>query len=326
VLAILLPKSQSAAAAAAVNQHAMERDGLIFRRRVLVAGVDYNGATRNQSMALDHIHDYYKKALRRLPPELIPSLLEAGFCFGFLDPVSNIIANTVSHELDKRRENIKKRLRSGNKKKGKRSESRRTAISKIITESSKNIRFVPRASDSSKPLLLNSSIAARSLRGLVTFLTSYFRYLTTWDALRYPCLSNADLLVAVHLIQEVRHTHTFNIQHPTAETAQRCAAIAALHPAVDTLVSVFFAGFPRRRGFQPPDTELHQPFRYRETLSVTHLHQGCDKPRGSESYAAGHCKAATQENEGHYKASTQENGNHSCWGWATNLSQDGASG
>ncbi|KAM0824122.1 hypothetical protein ACQ4PT_070415 [Festuca glaucescens] len=218
----------------------MERDAIIFRRRVMTGGVDCNGATGNQSEALDHIHDYYKKALRRLPPELIPSLLEAGFCFGFLDPVSNIIANTVSHELDKRREN-KKRSRAGISKNGEKSESRRTAISKIITESSKSIRLVPRTSDSSNAILLNSSIAARSLRGLVTFLTSYFRYLTTWDALRYLVLSSADLLVAVHLIKEVRRdAHTFIIHDPTARIAMRCAAINALHPAVDALVSRCF--------------------------------------------------------------------------------------
>jgi len=214
----------------------MDSDAVIFRRRMITGGVDCDGATGTQSVVLDHIHGYYKMALHRLPPELIPSLLEAGFCFGFLDPVSNIIANTVSH--DKGRE-TKKRSRSGNKKKG---ESMRAAISKIITESSKTIRLIPWAGDSSNTLLRNSSIAARSLRGLVTFLTSYFRYLTTWDALRYLSLSNADLLVTVHLIQEVRGTHTFTIQDPTAKIALGCAAISALHPAdaVATLVSRSF--------------------------------------------------------------------------------------
>lgn len=213
----------------------------IFRRRLMIDGVDWKDAKDNQSAALDHLHDYYKKALHRLPPKLIPSLLEAGFSFGFLDPVSNIIANTVSQELQKSRK--RKRSRAGsytNTKKGKEKKHpqglRDTAISKIITESSKGILLVPRFTT-----LRNSSIAARSLAGLVTFLTSYFRYLTTCDALRYLRLSEADLLVAVRLIHEDRDIHTFTIHVPTAKIALQCAAISALHPTVAILVSRSFS-------------------------------------------------------------------------------------
>ncbi|GJM84856.1 hypothetical protein PR202_ga00566 [Eleusine coracana subsp. coracana] len=50
----------------------------------------------HKSVVMDYIHGYYKEALNRLTASLISVVDEAGFCFGFLDPVSNIIVNTAA--------------------------------------------------------------------------------------------------------------------------------------------------------------------------------------------------------------------------------------
>ncbi|KAM0893099.1 hypothetical protein ACQ4PT_025349 [Festuca glaucescens] len=206
-------------------------------RRMIIDGLDHmdrrqEGIQHNKSVAMNHIHDYYKKALDRLPPELIPSLLEAGFCFGFLDPVSNIISNTVIHELGKGKKRKRPRRATGSTKKStSEAENRRArckTISQII-ESSKDFPMKPNRSGSE-----GAGIAVWSIRGLATFLTSYFRYLTIQDALRYLRLSKADLLVAVHLIQEdYCSTYTFTMHDMTAKISLGCAAISsAMHPGV----------------------------------------------------------------------------------------------
>uniref|UniRef100_A0ACD5XXK6 Uncharacterized protein n=1 Tax=Avena sativa TaxID=4498 RepID=A0ACD5XXK6_AVESA len=202
-------------------------------RRVIINGLDHmdrrpEGIEHNKSVAMNHIHDYYKKALDLLPPELIPSLLEAGFCFGFLDPVSNIIANTVSQERHKRKRPRRAgaAATTGTKKSSSDRRVRYKAISEII-DSSKDFSMRPKPRSESSS---GAGIAVRSIRGLATFLTSYFRYLTTQDALRYLRLSKADLLVAVHLIEQDYSAHTFTIHDITAKIALGCAATSAMHP------------------------------------------------------------------------------------------------
>lgn len=211
-----------------------------------------DGVERNISVVLACIHDYYKKALDRLPAQLIPSLLDAGFCFGFLDPVANIIANTVFQFRDgesKKRKRKRSRAFATTNNKGRieslqQRRQRDAAFSSIIAESSSSKHSILRP-----PLLNgsavpngNGSVASRSLRGLATFLTSYCRYLTVRDALRYLRLSKADLLVAVRLV-ELDHalTHSFTINDPTAQVALRCAAISAVHPMVATFLSRSFS-------------------------------------------------------------------------------------
>ncbi|CAM0952219.1 unnamed protein product [Alopecurus aequalis] len=221
--------------------------------RAIIDGLDHmdrrpEGIEHNKSVAMDHILDYFKKALDRLPPELIPSLLEAGFCFGFLDPVVKLTTTTdsssnkakhanrtqatskgftVSQERDKKAKGKKRSRRAG----ATTTITKRKAISEII-RSSKDFSMTLKRSE-----IQGASIAVRSIRGLATFLTSYFRYLTIEDALRYLRLSRADLLVAVHVIQEDYSTYTFTVHDITAKIALGCAAISAMHPEVPTFVS-----------------------------------------------------------------------------------------
>ncbi|CAN6293183.1 unnamed protein product [Urochloa humidicola] len=170
------------------------------------------GADRNESEVMGYIDGYYKEALERLPPSLIPRVLEAGFCFGFLDPVSNIITNTVAYEDSsspaEKEANREEQGRRGKKRKK----------SQVGTGKGKKTGKI---GDLGK-------IAAQSLGGLVAFLTSYFRYLTTQEALRYLRLAKADLLIAVHLIEEDRCTAAFTIHLMTTKVALICAALSAM--------------------------------------------------------------------------------------------------
>ncbi|TVU30306.1 hypothetical protein EJB05_21920, partial [Eragrostis curvula] len=181
---------------------------------------------RNESAVMDYIHGYYKEALNRLPDSLISLVDKAGFCLGFLDPISNIIANTAaykgapsqadkqSHQEEGRLVKKRKRSQAGTKKSsGSKSEGALGQDGEAISAE-------------------DSSIAARSLDGLVTFLTTYFRYLPYSEALRYLRLAKADLLVAVRLIEMDRGTKAFTIHQLTTKIALICAALSAIRPKV----------------------------------------------------------------------------------------------
>ncbi|CAL4919822.1 unnamed protein product [Urochloa decumbens] len=171
----------------------------------------------------ESILGYYMSAVDELPESLIPLVREAGFCFGFLDPVSNIMANTVlykaslgvrkaNQEEQGRREKRRKRSQPGTSSEG--------GSSKVICTSD------------------FSSIADRSLQGLVTFLTSYFRYLHAREALHYLSMSNADLFVAVYLIEKHRRAScTSSAIHCTIKIALSCAALSAKHSQPNAFVS-----------------------------------------------------------------------------------------
>ncbi|KAF8723129.1 hypothetical protein HU200_022285 [Digitaria exilis] len=192
---------------------------------------------RNESEVMGNIHGYYKEAVDRLPSSLDPLVHEVGFSFGFFDPVSNIIANTsaaygasssspvpaVEKEADREgqqggRGKKRRRSQAGTRSKAKGKKMVSCESGGDATRQRGKLTCCAGA----------SSIAARSLDGLVTFLTTYFRYLHTSEALRYLRLARADLLVAVRLIEEDRDSEAFTVHHPTTRVALTCAALSAM--------------------------------------------------------------------------------------------------
>uniref|UniRef100_A0A0D3EPS9 Uncharacterized protein n=1 Tax=Oryza barthii TaxID=65489 RepID=A0A0D3EPS9_9ORYZ len=209
------------------------------RRRSGRPDVSYgnsDGITHNRSVILGTIHGYYKEALAMLPlddlPELAPRLVGAGVCFGFADPTTNIIANTLSSFLPDKPDPDHR----AKKRKRKRKASIKTPSAAARSDA---------AGDAPSPPPETRTIGERSLEGLITFLTSYFRYLPTWDALRYLCLANADLLVAVRLIELNRCYNTkderFHTSSYAARAALTCAASSARQPNVDGFIAGSFS-------------------------------------------------------------------------------------
>lgn len=163
----------------------------------------------HESVVMDYIHGYYEEALNRLPASLSSVVGEAGFGFGFLDPVSNIIANTAAYNgAPSEAEKEANREEGGLAKKRKRSRGISIKGKGKMTGSKSEEATGQRGEAISADA---SSIAARSLQGLVTFLTTYFRNLSNSEALRYLRLAKADLLVAVRLIEKDRDTDVFSI-------------------------------------------------------------------------------------------------------------------
>uniref|UniRef100_A0ACD5VQ73 Uncharacterized protein n=1 Tax=Avena sativa TaxID=4498 RepID=A0ACD5VQ73_AVESA len=181
---------------------------------------------------LDRIHGFYEAALDRLLagkiPSLAPRLLKAGVCFGFLDPVSNIIANTISYTPSPEEEE-----------KDEGDYPRNSILSKIITNTNDRQVFVIPLSPERLECM---TVARRSLEGLISFLIFHYRYLENTEALRYLRLSGGDLLAAVRLIEQDRHKSpdefAFNIISLTTKIALECAALSAGHPRPTVLVGV----------------------------------------------------------------------------------------
>ncbi|CAN6230472.1 unnamed protein product [Urochloa humidicola] len=213
---------------------------------------DSAGIASNRSAILRAIHGYYKEALAALPleamPALSPRLLAAGVCFGFADPITNIIANTLSCLPDNYGEpntggdvtgntlcflpDNNGEPETGSTKKRK----RRTMTKATLMSREKVLSEIVAAGAAGSSPEARITIAERSLEGLITFLTSYFCHLPGWDALRYLCVAKADLLIAVRLIELdrcYRNKDEFCINSYATNTALKYAALSARQPNVD---------------------------------------------------------------------------------------------
>jgi hypothetical protein len=220
----------------------------MYGKRIRTFGNDdVPGVTEAEAMErdictlLDQIHGFYKAALNRLPvkrvPSLAPRLVEAGVCLGYLDPVSNIVINTISYSPSAPLPNTKEDVLT-----------RKSILSKIITDTDDHRVFeLPLCPYTAESM----TVARRSLEGLVSFLIFHYRYLPEAEALRYLRLARADLLVAVRLIDQDRSKSapsvsgagllhgkpTFDVTSPAAKIALHCAATSTRHPEPAILVS-----------------------------------------------------------------------------------------
>ncbi|KAF8726265.1 hypothetical protein HU200_019723 [Digitaria exilis] len=124
----------------------------------------------HRSGLLHKIHSSYRKALERLSPRvrsgMAASFLDGGgFCLGLVDPVSNVIANTLATYG-----------RAG----------------LVPGDCDDELVYVPE--DKLRDL------ERRSLDGMVTFLTRLFPYLADCEAVRFLLFTDTDLLVAAHIV------------------------------------------------------------------------------------------------------------------------------
>uniref|UniRef100_A0A0E0M6J5 Uncharacterized protein n=1 Tax=Oryza punctata TaxID=4537 RepID=A0A0E0M6J5_ORYPU len=171
------------------------------------------GGGGDKSVLRRCIIGFYNAAIERLPveekPALLPAILDGGFCFGPMDPVSNIVANAIGH------------LGTGD------GEDSGADVDEV--EMWQGLKTMARG----------------SLKALVGFMTSYFRYLPTLEAINFLRAAEGDLLAAVHLVEAERCICAFDIGSCTAKTALRCAAGAAGHPEPDRLATEMLSLFSK---------------------------------------------------------------------------------
>ncbi|KAM0924229.1 hypothetical protein ACQ4PT_005005 [Festuca glaucescens] len=168
---------------------------------------------------------FYEKAFDRLPCETMPELVglltgvtSGCLCLGLLDPVSNIILNTLALLP----------------------EDDDAAAPSVSPPAAKRSKRVVRKSKRGVDARACQEDAGMSYHGLLSFLTAYFGCLTDEQAIRYLYWANANLLLAVMLVQHDLYAEGEEALDPRSErtrVALEWAATSAGHPSPSTLLS-----------------------------------------------------------------------------------------
>ncbi|XP_021317048.1 uncharacterized protein LOC8069253 [Sorghum bicolor] len=174
------------------------------------------------SRLISKIESSYKEAQLRLAVAVrgtkrpATTLLDAGVCIGLLDPVSNIMVNTICTSDRWPEPDLQEKvlLAAGG--------------SVVVDDDDERLDQMRR----------------RSLLGLVAFLVYFFPYLAEWEAVRYLLLADADLLCAVRTIVAdrgmlLRFSLDSPVSAPAVEAALALAAQVAKHPEPNHLVRVW---------------------------------------------------------------------------------------
>ncbi|CAM0884909.1 unnamed protein product [Alopecurus aequalis] len=185
----------------------------------------------------DLLVDHYQEAFRQLPVEDVPdgvdlaSLVDhGGLCLGLLDPVTNIILNTVSLLSD----------------------GFNTNPSPPPAPSNNPFSFSVPSSRGRGERSRNSwhAAAAKSSQALLEFMRAYFGLLTEEQAARYLVWTRADLAMAVLLVEHDLYAAQPAPPDPRSgrtRNSLRLAATHVKHPSPDQLVSVMTAWLPSER-------------------------------------------------------------------------------
>ncbi|KAK1579635.1 hypothetical protein QYE76_018150 [Lolium multiflorum] len=173
-------------------------------------------------LLLDLILASYREAANRLPDDprgldLHGLMSGAGTCVGLLDPVSNILLNTICELGASPSDPPPKRLK--------------TALPKIIGKKKWH------------------AIALKSCRGLIEFMVRYFGCLSKDQATRYLYWASADITLAVMLVEREFGPLALEPARPDpsserTQAALKMAALEARHPAPDRLVRLASSRIP----------------------------------------------------------------------------------